>query len=138
MTTTPTTDRTQATVAVLAPDAPARFVTLDLTGEGNLDLFRAQSDELAAIGTFTLVPARHDIDLWADDEALLTTDPRVNLVASTLAGTPLFGAIVATGGDDETGDTTGLTPAQINTIVHANQTVYPEHTVYPDLLNDLL
>lgn len=73
---------------------------------------------------FDVVHLEDGIDVFVDDEGLLVERPVLNLALTVIAhalGTPavLFGTGVVLGGDDDTGDTLGLTGAQRQKVLDA-------------------
>lgn len=73
---------------------------------------------------FDVVHLEDGIDIYVDDEGLLVARPVLNLALTVVAhvlGTPavLFGNGVVLGGDDDTGDTLGLTSAQRQRVLDA-------------------
>lgn len=83
-----------------------------------------QLSELIGCDLFDVVHLEHGIDIYVDDEGLLVARPVLNLALTVLAhalGTPavLFGTGVVLGGDDETGDTLGLTSVQRDLVLGA-------------------
>lgn len=95
-----------------------RPVTLDAAGVST------QLADLIGCDLFDVVHLADGIDVYVDDEGLLVARPVLNLALTVLAhalGTPavLFGTGVVLGGDDETGDTLGLTVAQRDRVLGA-------------------
>lgn len=58
--------------------------------------------------TVTCVAVSSGLDIWADDDALATSEPQVNSAASHLAGSPIIGNVVFLGGADKNGDELSL------------------------------
>lgn len=83
-----------------------------------------QLADLIGCDLFDVVHLEDGIDVYVDDEGLLVARPVLNLALTVLAhalGTPavLFGTGVVLGGDDETGDTLGLTSTQRDRVLGA-------------------
>lgn len=105
-----------ATVLVIPTTNPPTWA--HLTGPTlTLDQLRTLHPDLATIHWFDIVAGPHNTDLWVDDEALLTTNPQFNLIASLLAHHPIYGPAVATNTTPD-GNTTGLTTGQQHTLTH--------------------
>lgn len=73
---------------------------------------------------FTVVGLGGGLDLYADDESLVTPEPVLNLAATVLAHqygmqTAIFGTAVVAGVEEETGDTRTLTREQITEVQQA-------------------
>lgn len=98
-----------------------RPISLD---KGNVS---TQLGELIGCNLFDVVHLEYGIDVYVDDEGLLVERPVLNLALTVLAhalGTPavLFGNGVVLGGDDDTGDTLGLTGEQRQRVLDAMRT----------------
>lgn len=84
----------------------------------------AQLARLIDCDIFTVAHLDDGIDIFVDDEGLLVARPQLNLALTVVAhalGSPqvLFGNGVVLGGNDETGDTLGLTMAQRQRVLDA-------------------
>lgn len=76
--------------------------TLQTIVDGNVDVV-----------TTRLADLPHRFDLWVNDEGLFREDFSVNLTASYLAGVTLVGPAVLTTVNISTGETTGITAADL-------------------------
>lgn len=88
------------------------------------DDIAGQLSRLIDCNIFDVVHLEDGIDIFLDDEGLLVERPVLNLALTVIAhafGTPavLFGTGVILAGDDETGDTLGLTGAQRQKVLDA-------------------
>lgn len=95
-----------------------RPITIDADNVGT------QLARLIDCDIFDVVHLDDGIDIFVDDEGLLVDRPQLNLALTVVAhalGSPqvLFGNGVALGGDDETGNTLGLTTVQRQRVLDA-------------------
>lgn len=73
---------------------------------------------------FDVISLEHGIDLWVDDEGLLVEQPQLNLPATVLAhalgaATAVFGTAVVLSVEPETGESQGLSDAQLHRVLQA-------------------
>jgi len=88
-----------------------------LKSEGSsLATFQSIVDGNVDVVTTTFPGLPHSFDLWVNDEGLYRNDFTTNLVASHLAGTVLVGPAVLSNVNIDTGETTGLTSADLEAL----------------------
>lgn len=110
-------------------DEPFRGVLLGVDGSAAAIQRPAHQDTLQwlyeqigcrTVEVVTLTPA---LDMWLDEEGLMTADARVNWQATAVAGgfgalaQPLYGNAVLLGGCDEEGNTLPLPEDKVNEIM---------------------
>lgn len=101
-----------------------RSIRLETTGQAVQTDIAAGGDGIRdAIGCdrFDVISLEHGIDLWVDDEGLLVDQPQLNLPATVLAHalgatTAVFGTAVVLSVEPETGETRGLSDAQLRRV----------------------
>jgi hypothetical protein len=90
-------------------------LALQVTPDGEITELDISSNALnvlqtAVDGLIEAVDLTNELTLWVNEEGLLRSDLKLNLIAQAFYSAPIMGTIVFTGGTDDEGETLGLDP----------------------------